>query len=117
MLGPIEPELGCFFEDLEGLDQDHQDPQELEDLQDHQDLVQKQKSRKEKTLSSLLLCIDDLSDDPNLKLRGESLLSKLFCTGRHMGISVWLNCHSLNSCGPLLRKNASTLVVFKISNS
>ncbi len=62
------------------------------------------------------MCIDDLSDDPNLKLRGESLLSKLFCTGRHMGVAIWQNCHALNSCGTLLRKNASTLVVFKISN-
>ena len=84
-------------------------------LAEHADLVKRLKGKKEKILPSLLLCIDDLSDDPNLKLRGESMLSKLFTTGRHMGISVWLNIHSLKSVSPLLRKNASTIVCFKIT--
>jgi hypothetical protein len=68
-------------------------------------------------LSSILWIIDDLSDSHALRSRNESVLNKLFTTGRHSGQSVWLNCHALSAVGTLLRKNASCLIIFKISNA
>ena len=35
----------------------------------------------------------------------------------HSGQSVWLSVHALSALGTLLRKNASQLVIFKISNA
>ena len=59
------------------------------------------------SLRQLLWIIDDLSDSHCLRQRSESVLNKLFTTGRHSGQSVWLNCHALSAVGTLLRKNAS----------
>ena len=44
------------------------------------------------------------------------MLNKLYTTGRHSGQSVWTNVHALSAVSPLLRKNASMLLIFKISN-
>ena len=89
---------------------------------DHAKLVAKEKrQRKEEhskaPLSQICWIIDDLSDSQNLRQRNESILNKLFTIGRHSGQNVWLNIHALSAAGPLLRKNASMLLVFKISNS
>ena len=78
--------------------------------------VQRKADKSKEPLSSMLWCIDDLSDSPSLRQRNESILNKIFCTGRHSGASVWLNIHALSAAGPLLRKNASCLVIFRISN-
>ena len=45
------------------------------------------------------------------------MLNKLATTGRHSGQSVWVNVHALSAVSPLIRKNASMLLVFKISNN
>ena len=89
---------------------------------DHANLVAKEKQQRKndhssEPLSSLLWIVDDLSDSASLRSRNESVLNKIFTTGRHSGQSVWLNCHALSAVGTLLRKNASCLVVFKISNA
>ena len=78
--------------------------------------LQRKEEHSKEPLSGILWCIDDLSDSHNLRTRNESVLNKLFTTGRHSSQSVWLNCHALSAVGPLLRKNASCLVIFKISN-
>ena len=90
-------------------------------FREHAQLVAKEKvQRKEEhskePLSGILWIIDDLSDSHNLRTRNESVLNKLFTTGRHSSQSVWLNCHALSAVGTLLRKNASCLVIFKNSN-
>ncbi len=78
--------------------------------------VQRKADKSKEPLSSMLWCIDDLSDSPSLRQRSESVLNKIFTTGRHNGQSVWLNIHALSAAGPLLRKNASCLVIFRISS-
>jgi len=79
--------------------------------------LQRKEEHSKEPLSGLLWCIDDLSDSQHLRTRNESVLNKIFCTGRHSSQSVWLNCHALSACGTLLRKGASCLVIFKISNA
>ena len=90
-------------------------------FKEHAQLVAKEKiQRKEdhskEPLSQMLWVIDDLSDSPALRQRNESVLNKLYCTGRHSGQSVWTSVHALSSVSPLIRKNANCLVIFKISN-
>jgi hypothetical protein len=78
--------------------------------------VQRKQDNSKEPLSSCLWIVDDLSDSPALRSRNESLLNKAYTTGRHSGQSVWLNIHALSAAGTLLRKNASMLLIFKISN-
>ena len=78
--------------------------------------LQRKQDRSKEPLTSILWIVDDLSDSPALRQRNESVLNKIFTTGRHSGQSVWLNIHALSAAGTLLRKNASMLVIFKISN-
>ena len=89
---------------------------------DHALKVAKQKLERKQDhskapLSQKLWIFDDVSDSQNLRTRSESVLNKLFTQGRHSGQSVWLNVHALSALGTLLRKNASQLVIFKISNA
>ena len=79
--------------------------------------IQRKEDHSKEPLSQILWVVDDLSDSHNLRQRNESVLNKLFTVGRHSGQNVWLNIHALTAAGPLLRKNASMLLVFKISNS
>ena len=90
-------------------------------FKEHAQLVAKEKiQRKEEhskePLSQMLWVIDDLSDSPALRQRNESVLNKLYTTGRHSGQSVWTSVHALSAVSPLIRKNANCLVIFKISN-
>ena len=78
--------------------------------------IQRKEDHSKEPLSSFLWIIDDLSDSPALRQRNESTLNKLVTTGRHSGQSVWINVHALSAVSPLIRKNASMLVIFKISN-
>ena len=78
--------------------------------------IQRKVDHSKEPLSSCLWIVDDLSDSPALRMRGESVLNKLYTTGRHSGQAVWTNVHALSAVAPLLRKNASMLLVFKISN-
>ena len=79
--------------------------------------IQRKADKSREPLSSMLWVVDDLSDSPSLRQRNESVLNRIYTTGRHNGSSIWLNIHALSAAGPLLRKNASCLIIFRISNS
>ena len=78
--------------------------------------LQRKADHSQEPLSSCLWIIDDLSDSPALRQRNESVLNKLATLGRHSGQSVWVNVHALSAVSPLIRKNASMILCFKISN-
>ena len=78
--------------------------------------AERKSTHSKEPLSSCLWCVDDLSDSAQLRQRNESVLNKLVTTGRHSGQSVWVNVHALSAVSPLIRKNASMLLIFKISN-
>ena len=84
--------------------------------QEAKEKAERKADHSKEPLSSCLWIIDDLSDSPALRQRGESVLNKLATTGRHSGQSVWVNVHALSAVSPLIRKNASMLLIFKISN-
>ena len=78
--------------------------------------IQRKQDHSKEPLSAFLYIIDDLSDSAQLRQRNESFLNKLVTTGRHSGQNVWVNVHALSAVSPLIRKNVSMLVIFKISN-
>jgi hypothetical protein len=90
-------------------------------FREHEELVAKEKIQRKndnssEPLSSLLWVVDDVSDSTALRSRNESVLNKIFTTGRHSGQSIFLCVHALSAVGTLARKSASCLLVFKISN-
>ena len=103
--------------------QDFGDEKELMQIfNDHALKVAKEKLQRKEDhskapLSQKLWIFDDVSDSQNLRTRNESVLNKLFTQGRHSGQSVWISVHAISALGTLLRKNASQLVIFKISNA
>ena len=89
---------------------------------DHAQIVAREKAQRKldksrEPLSSCLWIVDDLSDSAQLRQRGESVLNKLYTTGRHSGQSVWTSIHALSAVSPLIRKNSSMLLIWKISNA
>ena len=78
--------------------------------------MQRKTDHSQELLSACLWCIDDLSDSAQLRQRNESVLNNLFATGRHSGQCCWVNVHALSAVSPLIRKNASMLLIFKKGN-
>ena len=78
--------------------------------------IQRKADHSQEPLSACLWIVDDLSDSSALRQKNESVLNKLVTTGRHSGQSVWVNVHALSAISPLIRKNVSMLLIFKISN-
>ena len=74
-----------------------------------------QKKNKQKDLFSILIVVDDFSDDPRF-VRYSSLLHGLFTRGRHNAISVILSTQKYNVLAPIIRLNASALFIFRLKN-
>jgi hypothetical protein len=95
------------------------DERALRTIVDAQKLdIQRQKDDPDRKgpLKGCLLIFDDLSHDSNLRRMHGGVLSELMTTGRHYGISIWCNVHSINSLGSLSRRQASAICVFPIAN-
>lgn len=98
---------------------DPSDPRLLEIFLEHEAKVKKEKAQRtadksKEPLSGICWIFDDVSDDPQLKIR-EGLLPKVFTTGRHSCQSVITSVHKLTALSTMVRVNASILCVFKIS--
>ena len=71
-----------------------------------------QKKNKQKDLFSILLVVDDFSDDPRF-VRYSNILHGLFTRGRHNAISVILSTQKYNVLAPIIRLNSSALFIFR----
>ena len=78
--------------------------------------IQRKIDKSREPLSGVCWIVDDVSDSAALRQRNESLLNKLVTVGRHSNQSIFCSVHALSAVSPLIRKNASMLLVFKISN-
>ena len=95
------------------------DEKALTEIVEHQmiEIERQKRDPDRKKLKGILIIIDDLSDHSGLKRMSNGILNRLMTTGRHYGISLHLNVHSINSLGSLARRQASAIVVFSIANS
>ncbi len=94
------------------------DERTLGDIIENQKLdIERQKRDPDtRRLSGILIILDDLSDHSGMRRMSNGVLNRLMTTGRHYGISVWANVHSINSMGPLARRQATAVIVFAVSN-
>ena len=71
------------------------------------------KKRGLKRLHQILIILDDVADSPEI-VRGSKTLHSLFTRGRHAGISTICSLQSYRAVHPIIRKNATALVVFRL---
>ena len=67
---------------------------------------------KKTKMFSILIVIDDFADNPSFS-RNSKLLHSLFTRGRHSFISTIVSTQSYTAIAPILRQNASMLIVFR----
>ena len=112
-----ENTMGVVETEKEKLYFDEYDPEALSDIIENQKkLIIHMKTELKKTkMFSILIVIDDFADNPSFS-RNSKLLHSLFTRGRHSFISTIVSTQSYTAIAPILRKNASMLIVFKIKN-
>ena len=92
------------------------DPEALNKIINEQRKVSEhQKKENHKTLHQILIVIDDFADNPEFS-RQSKLLHSLFTRGRHSGISTICSTQKFTALHPILRVNASELIVFRLRN-
>ena len=67
-------------------------------------------------LYSILIIVDDFSDDPSFS-RHSKLLHSLFTRGRHSSISTIASTQQFASVGQIIRVNATFLCVYRLRNN
>ena len=78
-------------------------------------IVDAQKKRGDKRLYSILIIVDDFADSPSFT-RHSSLLWMLYVRGRHYGISSISSVQRYRVLSPIIRANATALIIFKLRN-
>ena len=96
---------------------DHYDPVSLEIIIDTQrKIVEHQKKQKDtKKIFQIMIIVDDFADDPMFS-RKSQLLHSLFTRGRHSGISTVVSTQKFTAIHPIIRVNATELLVFRLRN-
>ncbi len=90
---------------------------ELEKVIDTQKkVVEYQKNQKHKKLLQILIIIDDFADDASFS-RHSRLLHSLFTRGRHSQISTIVSTQKYNAISPIIRVNATELVIFRLRSA
>ena len=95
---------------------DHYDPKDLEKIIDQQyKITEYLKKQKKKKLYQILLIIDDFADSPEFT-RKSPLLHQLYIRGRHSMISTITATQVYKVISPIVRKNVTDLIIFKLRN-
>ena len=74
------------------------------------------KNRNLHKLYSILIIIDDFSDDPSFS-RHSKLLHSLFTRGRHNSISTIVSTQKITAVAQIIRVNATFLCVYRLRNT
>ena len=98
----------CYF--------DSYDPEDLENIISTQNKITKHlKQQGRKTIFSILIVVDDFADDSRFS-RQSKLLHSLFTRGRHDSISTIVSTQKFNALHPIIRVNATALIVYRLRN-
>ena len=112
----IEKDMGLKHTDEEPIYFGEYDPDALSKIiTDQRKISEHQKKENHKTLHQILIVIDDFADNPEFS-RQSRLLHSLFTRGRHSGISTIVSTQKFTALAPLLRVNASELIIFRLRN-
>ena len=79
----------------------------------HHKITAMAKSQKKTQLYGALVIIDDFTDSPSVA-RGSKSLHELYVRGRHCGLSVYSSVQKYRVLAPIIRVNATDLIVFRL---
>ena len=100
----------CYFEEYK-----HDEMEKV--INDHKAVVEFLKQKKDNDkMYSILIIIDDMADNPQFT-RNSKLLHALYTRGRHFYINTIISSQVLTTISPIIRKNLSSLYIFKLSNN
>jgi hypothetical protein len=103
--------------DSEKLYFDSYNPEDLENIIETQHkVILQQKKQKHSHLFSVLVIVDDFADDPSFS-RHSKILHSLFTRGRHNSISTIVSTQKFTAVAPIIRVNATFLVVYRLRNA
>ena len=85
--------------------------QEIIDTQ--RQVIAAAKEKKLRRMFNVLIVVDDFADNPQFSRR-EALLHSLFTRGRHAFISTIVATQKFRAISPIVRVNATALVVFRL---
>ena len=95
----------------------HYNPEDLQNIIDTQaKLILHMKYKKIHKLYSILIIIDDFSDDPHFS-RHNKLLHSLFTRGRHNSISTIVSTQKFTAVAQIIRVNATFLCIYRLRNN
>lgn len=86
----------------------------IEELIEDQENIIKDRGGKDKGVPHILLILDDLITQ--IPQSRQSSLVKLFVSGRHRLISIWMTTQSYKHCPKAIRLNTTAQIVFKVNN-
>jgi GTPase SAR1 family protein len=93
---------------------DHYNPEAMQGIIDLQRRVtHAAKERKVRKLFNVLIVVDDFADNPAFSRR-DALLHSLFTRGRHAFISTIVATQKFRALSPIIRVNATALIVFRL---
>ena len=93
---------------------DRYDPEALSNIiATQREITAKAKERKLKRMFNVLIVVDDFADNPAFSRR-DALLHSLFTRGRHAYISTIVATQKYRALSPIIRVNATALVVFRL---
>ena len=93
---------------------DRYDPAALQEIIETQrEVIAAAKAKKVRRMFNVLIVVDDFADNPQFSRR-EALLHSLFTRGRHAFISTIVATQKYRAISPLIRVNATALVVFRL---
>ena len=96
---------------------DHYNPEDLQNIIETQHkVILHMKKRELHKLYSILIVIDDFSDDPSFS-RHSKLLHSLFTRGRHNSISTIVSTQKFTAVAQIIRVNATFLCVYRLRNN
>ena len=96
---------------------DHYNPEDLQNIIDTQHkIILHMKNRNLHKLYSILIIIDDFSDDPSFS-RHSKLLHSLFTRGRHNSISTIVSTQKFTAVAQIIRVNATFLCIYRLRNN
>jgi hypothetical protein len=103
--------------DEEKLYFENYNPADLEHIIETQHkVILLQKKQKHSHLFSVLVIVDDFADDPSFS-RHSKILHSLFTRGRHNSISTIVSTQKFTAVAPIIRVNATFLVVYRLRNA
>lgn len=78
-------------------------------------VVEYLKSNNYEFAMQILIIIDDFADNPKLT-HDSNILNSLYTRGRHLNISILISSQGFKKISPLIRKNITHLMLFRIRN-